>query len=196
MIKKTILLLSTITSLGYSFDAYNPLGLKDGGWGGHYNVPKIAVPGLLLTGLIMGNDSRLGNTVWKSIDSMLIGGVITEIGKAAFGRVRPEDSWKYDKQWFQSGNKSLPSGHVSSMASIVSPFVFEYAEEEPLVHLLWLLPAHQVFGRVNDKRHYMSDALAGFGVGVLSGWLVSDFKTPLTLSWKEGGIYAGIEFDF
>jgi len=185
------------TSLSFSgVTLENPLGLKDGGWGEHYNVPKIAVPGLVFTGLKMGNDSRFGNTVWKSIDSMLLGGLATEALKKTFRRVRPSSSHEYDKQWFQDGNNSFPSGHVSSMSSIVSPFIYEYAEEQPLVHLLWLVPVHQMFGRVNDKAHYKTDVSVGFLVGALTGYIAHQQETPFTLSWTDNGIYAGVEFEF
>lgn len=196
MIKKIILSIFALLTFTEASSFKEILGLKDNGWGYHYNIPRVSVPALVATGLIIGNDSRFGNTVWKSIDSMLMGGVITQAGKAVFGRVRPNSSSEYDQQWFQYGNESFPSGHVSSMSSIVSPFIYEYAEEQPLIHLLWLVPIHQMFGRVNDKAHYKTDVAAGFLVGALSGWWAHKRDIPLTLSWKEGGVYAGLEFDF
>jgi len=196
IIKKLLISFAIFFNLSHANSFNELLGIKDGGWGEHYNVPRVAVPGLLLTGLIMGNDSRLGNTVWKSIDSMLLGGIATEALKKTFGRVRPESSHEYENQWFQDGNNSFPSGHVSSMSSIVSPFIYEYAEEEPLVHLLWLFPVHQALGRYNDKRHYASDVTVGFLLGALTGYIAHKQETPFMLKWTDKGVYAGLEFNF
>lgn len=189
---------SLLISISFSHsNSFNELlGIKDGGWGEHYNIPRIAVPAVALTGLVMGNDSRFGNTVWQSIDSMIMAGLATEALKVSFGRVRPVDSHLYDKQWFQDGNKSFPSGHVSSMSSIVSPFIFEYAHEKPLVHLLWLFPIHQAIGRVKDKRHYKTDVSVGFLLGIASGWIANQQDTPFSLSWTDNGIYAGLKWNF
>lgn len=186
--------------LSFTFAQSNPISesltVFNDSWAYHDNLPTIAITSVLLGGLIEGNDTRIGKTIWKSIDSLAIGGVITQVGKYSFGRVRPYEETDTLSGWFNPGHHSFPSGHTSSMTSIVTPFIFEYYEDEPLVNLLWLLPLHQAIGRVKDERHHVTDVIAGFAVGVLSGWIASDFETPLVLSWKEGGAYAGLEWQF
>ena len=196
MIKKIILATTIFFTSAQANDVSEAYSIVNDSWGYHENIPTIAITSVLLAGLVEGNESRFGKTVWKSIDSLAIGGVITQVGKYSFGRVRPYQETEELKGWFNPGHHSFPSGHTSSITSIVTPFIFEYAEDEPLIHLLWLLPAQQMFGRVNDERHHVTDVIAGFGVGLLSGWIASDLETPLTLSWKKDGIYAGLNWEF
>lgn len=62
-------------------------------------------------------------------------------GKLVFRRVRPTDTTDPNK-WFQSGkNYSFPSGEVSAMAGMVTPFILEYRHDYPIVYALELLPA-------------------------------------------------------
>ncbi len=193
--KIIILILISLSSL-HSNELLEEFSLNNESWGQHDKVPNIAIAGIVTTGLLIGNDTRFGNTVWQSIDSLLIGGVITHLGKHSFRRVRPYEKDLFNDQWFQDGNDSFPSGHTASITSLVTPFIFEYANEEPLTHLLWLLPVQQMIGRVHDKKHYKSDVLTGFAVGALSGWIANQQETPLTLSWSDNGIYTGVSFDF
>jgi len=196
---KKLLLLILITSslLKAEFNIFNEIK-NDNSWGKHYFVPKMSVIALATTAVITGNKTRFGKTVYKSVDALLISTVATSTLKAAFGRVRPRSRGEYGGKdtWFEYGNKSFPSGHVASVASIVTPFILEYQKECPLIHLLWALPIHQMYGRYNDGAHHKTDVAAGFAVGVLSGWIATKIDTPILLKWTEDGLYTGISFDF
>jgi membrane-associated phospholipid phosphatase len=159
----------------------------------HYYVPHILIASSLVTATVKGSDNRFGKTVWQSLDSLVMSGITTEALKNIFGRVRPRNT---DVDiWFQDGHKSFPSGHVTAVASLVTPYILEYQEDSAWVHLLWLLPIQQMIGRYEDKAHYITDVSVGFLVGTVSGYYAHEFDTPLLLSWKDGP-YAGISFDF
>lgn len=171
---------------------------SDGGWGNHYNVPKILSVSVIATAAITGNESKFGKTVWKSMDALIISAIATDALKRTFNRVRPADRHLYGGKdtWFKDGNHSFPSGHVSSVAAIVTPFVLEYQDENPWVHALWLLPIHQMLGRYNDNRHHISDVIAGFGVGFISGYIANKMDTPMFLTFTDDGVYGGLSLDF
>lgn len=168
------------------------------GWAYHKQLPTVAAVSIFTTGLIIGNEDRFGKTVWQSMDAFMISSAITTSMKNIFQRVRPADAIEKGTgdQWFKSGNDSFPSGHTASMTALVTPFVLEYAQDKPLVNLLWLLPLHQAVGRVEDKKHYKTDVSVGFAVGFLSGYLARKLDIPLILSWDDDGVYAGVNFKF
>ena len=168
----------------------------DGKWGEHYEVPKYMAIATIGTSLVMGNNSRFGKTAWESFDALWMSALATEAIKKSVQRVRPRDADKYDDQWFQSGNQSFPSGHVSSVTAMVTPFILEYQKDSYWYHLLWLLPAQQMMGRMQEDAHYPTDVAAGFALGFASGYFAHSLDVPLLLQWKDGGVYAGVDIDF
>src|SRR5436190_1076625 len=86
-----------------------------------------------------GADTRPGRTAWQSVDATLIGAVSSEALKRITTRVRPSDTDNPDL-WFQGGkNHSFPSGEVTAMAALVTPFVLEYRRDYPAVYALEVL---------------------------------------------------------
>jgi undecaprenyl-diphosphatase len=78
-----------------------------------------------------GADSRLGNTLWKATDSMVISAVGSAATKALFRRQRPTDG-NNPNAWFESAyDKSFVSGEVAHITSIVTPFILEYQDDYP-----------------------------------------------------------------
>src|SRR4051812_47472528 len=79
--------------------------------------------------LVEGGETRLGKTFWQSVDSGLIGSLSSETLKRITTRVRPSDTDNPDL-WFQGGkNHSFPSGEVTMISALVTPFVLEYGRE-------------------------------------------------------------------
>lgn len=65
-----------------------------------------------------GNDTRLGQTFWKSTESMLMGDALAQAGKLVFRRQRPIDG-NDPGAWFKSSsNKSFPSGEVTHITAL------------------------------------------------------------------------------
>jgi hypothetical protein len=60
-----------------------------------------------------GGETRLGRTLWQSMDAAVLSGVSAYALKYAFSRVRPVDS-PDPNLWFKGhGNESFPSGEVT-----------------------------------------------------------------------------------
>jgi len=163
-------------------------------WEAHYNVPKYSVYAILAVSLFEGTDSRLGRTSFKSLDAGLISQVITEGLKKASGRLRPRytDS---SNEWREGGD-SFPSGHVSGMTALVTPYVLEYQDDQPWIHLLWALPAYQMGGRVKDQAHWQSDVLTAALVGFGSGYITHNYDFPILLYFSEGNTMIGFKNRF
>ncbi len=144
-----------------------------------------------------GGESRLGRTFWISIDSSVGAGLVAQVMKVTFSRVRPRDSGPYPGDpnlWFQGhGNQSFPSGEVTAVSSIVTPFVLEYGHDYPAVYALELLPVYDAIARVKVQAHWQTDVLAGFALGTGTAWLFQRTpNSPFILKIMPHGIYVGI----
>jgi undecaprenyl-diphosphatase len=142
-----------------------------------------------------GGESRLGHTLWRSIDATAIGGVSAYALKYAFSRVRPIDSAD-PNLWFKShGNESFPSGEVTLTSALVTPLVLEYGHDHPWVYGLELLPVYDGIARMKVWGHWQTDVIAGFALGTGVGYLMHrNPNTPYVLRLMPHGVYIGLKF--
>jgi len=151
-------------------------------------------------GLWYGGETRLGSTFWKSIDASVAAGVVAQIMKVSFSRVRPIDSGPGGNPdlWFKGhGNESFPSGEVTAVSSIVTPFMLEYGHDYPAVYALELLPIYDAIGRVKLQAHWQTDVLAGWALGTGTAWLIHrSSNSPFILKIMPHAIYIGIGKSF
>ncbi len=144
-----------------------------------------------------GNDSRLGHTMWQSIDATMVAGVAAQGMKMAFSRSRPNQAPDPD-QWFQgSGHASFPSGEVTIISAIITPILLEYRHDHPWVYALEVLPTYDAIARVKVHGHWQSDVLAGYALGAAAGFYMHQRQnTPLVLSVLPHGFYIGFKKSF
>jgi len=144
-----------------------------------------------------GGDTRLGRTLWKSIDATVVGGVAATGLKLAFTRARPSETTD-PNQWFQGGgHASFPSGEVTIVSAIVTPLVLEYRHDHPAVYALELLPIYDAIARVKVHGHWQSDVLAGYALGSATGYFMGRrTRTPVVLSLMPHSVYVGWKHSF
>lgn len=142
-----------------------------------------------------GGETRLGRTLWQSMDATLLGGVTAYVLKPVFSRVRPLDS-PDPNLWFKGhGNDSFPSGEVTLTSALVTPLVLEYGHDHPWVYGLELLPVYDGIARMKVWGHWQTDVIAGFALGAGAGWLMHrNPNTPYILRLMPHGIYVGLKF--
>jgi len=158
-----------------------------------YGLIAAAVGG----GLWEGGESRLGKTFWTSIDASVAAGLTAQVMKVAFSRVRPRDSGPPPGDpnlWFKgNGNESFPSGEVTAVSAIITPFVLEYAHDYPAVYALELLPIYDAIGRMKLQAHWQTDVLAAYALGTGTAWLIHRSpNSPFILKVMPHAIYVGI----
>jgi undecaprenyl-diphosphatase len=180
--------------------AGGPLGIdqrvafdESGIWARHNQLAleygSIAIVGALA--LWEGSESRLGKTSWQAVDSMALGAIASTGLKLTFSRVRPVDSAN-PNQWFQgSGNKSFPSGEVTLISSVVTPYILEYGPDHPGVYALALLPVYDGIARMKSRGHWQTDVLAGVALGATMGYLMHERDVPLVLGVLPQGFSVG-----
>jgi len=143
-----------------------------------------------------GSESRFGKTMWQGIDSEIIGGVAAEAGKYIFTRARP-DQGNNPCLWFQGGSHhSFPSGEASVSAALVTPYVLEYAWDNPAVLALLAVPLYVGAGRIKNQAHWQTDVIAGWAVGGLSGWYAHSRDTPILIEILPHGFAVGFKTQF
>lgn len=143
-----------------------------------------------------GGETRLGKTFWQSIDSSAIGAGSAEAMKHIFTRSRPSQG-NNPNAWFQGGSHySFPSGEVTTVTAIITPFVLEYRHDYPAVYALELLPLYDAVARMKSQAHWQTDVLAGFALGTLAGYYAHSRDSPLILSVLPGGFMVGLHKKF
>lgn len=194
---KQILIFTLLITQLISFEFDKKVKKDESGiWGLHHDMPYYIIPAVGITALIEGTETRFGKTSWKAVDAFIIGQAVTELIKRTTNRVRPRYTDSPD-EWFNDyDDRSFPSGHVSSMASIVTPYILEYREDYPSVYLLALLPVHQMISRVKAQAHWQSDVLAGALVGFLSGLYSHKREYPILLYFDGDKVFTGIRYRF
>ena len=175
------------------------LPLDDGGIWNQTNeraLRYVLVGGSLLIGAWEGGESRLGQTAWRSLDATLAGVVAANLAKRAFSRTRPRDGDDPDL-WFQgSGNASFPSGAVTTVTAVITPYLMEYQRDTPAVWTLALLPAYTGLARLKAQAHWQTDVLAGMALGGALGYYAHVRDKSFMLQVLPDGVMVGLKKSF
>lgn len=157
----------------------------------------ILIIGEIGGGIWEGGETRLGKTFWQAIDSSALAGISAQGLKYVFTRERPGQTDDPNK-WFQGGKQynSFPSGEVAAVSAIVTPFVLEYRQDYPAVYALELLPVYDGIARMKVQGHWQTDVLAGFALGVLTGYYAHNRDSPFILGLLPHGFTVGLHKQF
>lgn len=113
------------------------------------------------------SDPRLNRTGLAALQAGGIG-VVTGLGlKYAFARARPEADLgpsQFHASSTKRGDSSMPSIHSATTWGVITPFAKEYG-------MPWLygVAALTNFARVADRKHWVSDTVAGSALGYWLG---------------------------
>ncbi|MGH9550829.1 MAG: phosphatase PAP2 family protein [Terriglobales bacterium] len=144
--------------------------------------------------LWLGGESELGLTFWQTVDSSIFSSATAQVMKWSFGRKRPSQT-SDPNEWFKGG-QSFPSGEVTLQASFVTPFIVTYADRNPWVWALEILPAYDAVARVKQGAHWQTDVIAGWALGTGFGYFAAKNKTPYILSVLPHGFMVGMRVDW
>ncbi|MGN2250349.1 phosphatase PAP2 family protein [Frateuria edaphi] len=144
--------------------------------------------------IAFGDDDKLGDTFWRSVDAMVISGVGTQALKYTFRRERPSQT--DDPNRFFKHGQSFPSGEVAALSAAVTPFIANYGDEHPAVYALALLPAYDAVARMKVHAHWQSDVLVGALIGTGVGLWATRRDSPLVVGWLPGGFSVGYVHHF
>ena len=156
-------------------------------------VMDTMIVGEIGCGLWEGGETTLGKTCWQAVDSSAVSAVFAQAGKYIFSRSRPSQT-PDPNLWFQGkGNQSFPSGEVTAVTSIVTPFILQYGHDYPAAYALALLPVYSGVARIKEWGHWQTDVLASWALGGATGYWAYTRETPLILSVLPHGFMVGIQ---
>ncbi|BDU23175.1 hypothetical protein DYGSA30_46320 [Dyella sp. GSA-30] len=144
----------------------------------------------------LGDNDQLGDTFWRSVDSMALTAASTQVLKWTFQRERPSQTNDPNRFFKGLGAQSFPSGEVAAISAAVTPFMVTYGHDHPAVYLLALLPAYDAVARVKTRGHWQSDVLVGAAIGAGIGIWASKRQSPWIISMLPGGFQVGFVHHF
>ncbi|QOY96761.1 YjbH domain-containing protein [Massilia sp. UMI-21] len=112
-------------------------------------------------------DNRMQNMGIISLQSIAGAAGVSMVSKRVIGRARPEEELGASSRSAKRSDASFPSNHAAVAFAAVTPFAQEY--DAP-----WLYGVAAIgsLGRVADRKHWVSDVVAGGVVGYAIGsWL-------------------------
>jgi undecaprenyl-diphosphatase len=161
---------------------------------------NILMYGTLLTvgggALWLGDNSQMGDTFWRSVDSVVVTAASTQVLKWTFQRERPTQTDDPNRFFKGLHAQSFPSGEVAAISAAVTPFMVTYGHDHPAVYLLALLPAYDAVARVKTHGHWQSDVLVGAAIGTGIGIWATHRQSPWIISLLPGGFQVGYVHHF
>jgi undecaprenyl-diphosphatase len=145
--------------------------------------------------LAFGDQDKLGDTFWRSVDAMVVTGIGTTALKYTFRRERPSQTDDPDR-FFHGRSQSFPSGEVAALSAAVTPFIVNYGDDHPAVYALALLPAYDAVARMKVHAHWQSDVLVGAAIGTGVGIWAAHRQSSLVVGWLPGGFSVGYVHHF
>ena len=135
-------------------------------WGNVGKATPVLLAGAAGAAVAFG-DSRMQNMGIISLQSIAGAAGVSMVTKRIVGRARPDEELGTFSRSAKRSDASFPSNHAAVAFAAVTPFAQEY--DAP-----WLygLAAVGSMGRVADRKHWVSDVVAGGVVGYAIGsWL-------------------------
>ena len=121
------------------------------------HVPAVAVYGLNLLG-IKGKNNFRDRTILLGMSELIMGATVT-VTKKISAETRPDGSDKL----------SFPSGHTASAFCAAEFLRQEYKDVSPWYGIVGYAVAGVTgYLRISNNKHWMSDVVAGAGVGIIS----------------------------
>jgi len=201
----SLLLCLALLAPGGAFASGGPLGIDHRVHYDNSGIWKRSNQNVLMYGtittvvggaLVFGDQDKLGDTFWRSVDALAVTSLGTEGLKLAFQRERPSQTSNPDRFFAGSHAQSFPSGEVAAVSAAVTPFMVNYGQDHPAVYALALLPVYDAIARVKTRGHWQSDVLVGAAVGTGVGLWASHRKSPLIVGWLPGGFQVGFIHHF
>jgi membrane-associated phospholipid phosphatase len=150
--------------------------------GAVYTLAPIA-GGLFLSG-VLTKQSKLRDTGLLGAEALVDGLVVSEVLKAATGRLRPTEGDRGGH--FFHGGAAFPSGHTLESFALASVIAHQYHDNKPVMVLAYGLATLVGASRLSARQHSPSDVVAGAAVGFFIGRHVAERRRGAGRSPAKG----------
>ena len=140
---------------------------------GEAGVIAPVVGGLALDGLVAHRPAVV-RTAGRVAGAIVVASALTHSSKYLFGRSRPYQDPDLDATDFSpfGGRNSFPSGHTAAAFALAT--TLGDASGNTLAKIgLYTLATGTAWGRIAGSDHWLSDVLAGAGIGIVSAKFAS-----------------------
>ena len=132
----------------------------------------------------------------QTVDASTLSGIGAEFLKYIFSRARPGQG-NNPNAWFKGRCcQSFPSGEVTLQASFVTPFIVNYAKQNPWIWSLELLPVYDALARLKSQAHWQTDVIAGGLLGTGIGYWATTRAIPISVQVLPRGLSVGFSKRF
>jgi membrane-associated phospholipid phosphatase len=151
----------------------------------HVGQPEVYATvalGTVAAGLISGN-SKITRAGARISSGIALGGAVATMIKLGLGRRRPfsaEDQYTFGP--FSKADASFPSGHTMTAFALATG-VSDEVHSLPVTIGMYTLATGVGWSRMNDNKHWLTDVVAGAGIGIASVKLMNG-------RWRVFGISA------
>lgn len=162
-------------------------------WGSQGTL--IAAGSLWLGGRVL-HDSVRARWGARALEAIVLSGAAAGVIKELTGRTGPyadpghPDSWAFGRGFSDGKYQSFPSGPVTFAFAFASAMTDQLKHDRPATArwagpALYGLATVTAFARTYDHAHWLSDVVAGAGLGTLSGIGVSRWHRAHPGSWLD-----------
>ncbi len=156
----------------------------------------IVAAGTLWLGARVLHDSVRARIGARALEALALSGVVTGGIKGFAGRARPyaapgdPSSWVFGRGLRDDKYQSFPSGHATAAFAFASAVTGQLNRDHSPIRrwagpVLYALAGVTAFARTYDHDHWVSDVVAGAGVGTLSGLTVLQWHDSHRRSWID-----------
>jgi membrane-associated phospholipid phosphatase len=151
------------------------------------------IPGALLAAGVIGRSPALRRRGGRVLAAVVVAGLTTGAVKKAVGRLRPAVT--NDPFLFKpfSDHDAFPSGHAT-MAFALATSLSEEIKNRWASAALYSFATGTAWSRINDRRHWLSDVVAGAAVGFTAAKVIE--RHPPRLLVDPGGARLEWRFSF
>jgi hypothetical protein len=148
-------------------------------------------------------DRQLQIATMESLQSLAISIGLFEGIKLLARRQRPnespDDAFRFDGPGAGGNHKSFPSGHAAGSFAVATSFALNYPDDDFVAPIAYALAGFVSWSRLNDNKHWTSDAVLGAGLGYAMSLTVhrlspfADPKSPVTAGPYLDGETQGVQ---
>ena len=138
---------------------------------GQFEISTLAIAAFFFLGSWIVRRPPWRRVATYALIAGIVGGILVNVFRPTFGRTRPSSDLPdaFHGPSLDHNFHSFPSGHACSTASTAAAVGFAYP---PAAIPMGAFSVAVAWSRLEQRKHHVSDVLAGLTLGTFVGWFV------------------------